>query len=82
MTNQQRELRRLGFNVMKSLWKLHGYLAWLLERNQFGDPPSAEDVDAFYSRYYDLHDAVDAFRRSTLWRSVDDDDSSEAEVAD
>jgi len=74
MTNQQREFRRLGFHVMRRLMKLHGHLIWLLERNQFGSELVGDDVDAFYSRYYDLHDAIDAFRRSDKWRSVDDDD--------
>jgi len=74
MTNQQREFRRLGFNVMRRLWKLHGYMVWLLELNQMDGTIAGDNVDAFYSRYYDLHDAIDAFRRSEKWRSVDDDD--------
>jgi len=42
-----------------------------MERVQFNDKLTGDDVDAFYARYYDLQDAIDAFRRSEIWRSVD-----------
>jgi len=68
---QQREFGRLGWKVLARLWKLHGHLVWLLERNQFADDLTGDDVDAFYARFYDLTDAIDAFRRSRKWRAVD-----------
>jgi len=71
MTKQQREFRRLGFKLITRLWKCHGHLVWLLERVQFGGELTSVDVDAFYDRYYQLQDAIDAFRRSELWRCVD-----------
>jgi len=70
-TNQQREFRRLGFKLVTRIWKFHGFTVWLMERVQFNDKLTGDDVDAFYARYYDLQDAIDAFRRSEIWRSVD-----------
>lgn len=81
MTNQQREFRRLGWRLVTRLWKLHGHLVWLMERVQHGDELDGTAVDCLYDRWYNLSDALDAFRRSSIWRSVDvvDDASTEAD---
>jgi len=79
---QQREFGRHGWKVMARLWKLHGHLVWLLERAQMGSPLTGDDVDAFYARFYDLTDAIDAFRRTRLWRSVDFVDEGSDEATD
>jgi len=71
LSNQQREFRRLGLNVLFRLMKFHGHLIWLLEKNQFDHELTGEDVDAFYERFYNVTDAMDAFRRSQKWREVD-----------
>lgn len=80
MTNQQRELRRLGFILMVKLMKLHGCVVWILKRNQWMTAPDGVDVDAFYDRYSAVTDAVSAFRRCALWRSVDVDEDFDDEV--
>jgi len=77
LSNQQREFRRLGLNVLFRLMKFHGHLVWLLEKNQFGGELVGEDVDALYERLYNVTDAIDAFRRSQKWRSVDDVEPSD-----
>lgn len=79
LTNQQREFRRLGFELMMRLWKLHGHLVWLMEKNQNDWRPTGDDVDAFYERLFNLFDAIERFKRGDIWRSVDvvDEDSDE-----
>lgn len=81
MTNQQREFRRLGWRLVTRIWKFHGHLTWLMERVQYGDELDGTAVDTLYDRWYNLSDALDAFRRSSIWRSVDvvDDASTEAD---
>jgi len=76
LTHQQREFGRLAWKVVARTWKLDGHLRWLMEKTQHGVSLTASDVDQLYDRWYNLSDALDAFRRCTLWRSVDvvDDD--------
>jgi len=71
MTSQQREFRRLAWRVVFSLWKLDGHIRWLMEKTQFDGELEGVDVDCLYERYWVLTDALDALKRSTLWRSVD-----------
>jgi len=70
-TYEVREFRRLGFRVIFRLMKFHGHLVWLMEKVQFNRELEGVDVDCLYDRYYALQDAIDAFRRSRIWRSVD-----------
>jgi len=83
MNSQQREFCRLGWTVVLRLWKLDGHIRWLMERVQIGSGDlDGDDVDALYERYYRLHDALDALKRSRLWRSVDVDFDVEDDAAD
>jgi len=82
MTNQPREFRRLGWYVCTRALKLHGQMIWILERAQYGQPPTAEDVDCLYDRWFALNDALEAFKRHPLWRSVDVDFDVEDDAED
>lgn len=77
MTNQQREFRRLAWKVVYRLWKVDGQLRWMMECVQFGHELGGEQVDAFYERLFNLFDAIEAFKRGEIWRSVDVADSDE-----
>jgi len=79
MNHQQREFRILGWRVLTRLMKVHGHLLYILEEAQYGRLPDGLDVDALHERMYALHDALNALRRTSIWRSVDVPDDYDVE---
>jgi len=71
MSTSQREFNRLSWKVVFRLWKLDGQLRWMMESVQLGGGLRGDHVDGFYDRLFALHDAIDALKRSSTWRSVD-----------